>query len=844
MHKKLSSKTFKLKVKTINGFQEVDIDNKWIVPYSPILSKMFKAHINVEYCNSVKSIKYICKYVNKGSDQAVFGIQNDGQTIDEINGYREGRYISSNEAVWRILSFPIHERYPTVVHLSVHLENGQRVYFNQQNIQERVLSPPKTTLIAFFELCANDDFAKTLLYCEVPKYYTWNTTSKTFNRRKQGEAVSGVNGVKSSDALGRVYTVHPNNFECYFLRLLLHNVKGPTSFNDLKTVNGQICESFRETCQKLKLLEDDCHWDDTMKDAEVLETPSRIRSLFAILLTNCGLSNPRELWEKYQKCMAEDILNEAKRRNPSINIDYNDDMFNQALILIEDKTLSMVGKTLNELGITSPNRSLGNRMERELLRETSYNTDDLEHFVSENVQHLVADQKIAFDKIVNAVDNGLGGMYFLDAPGGTGKTFVINLLLAYIRKSSKIAIAMASSGIAATLLQGGRTAHSTLKLPLDLIHQENPICNISKGTGKAKVLEECKLIVWDECTMIHKNGLEALDRTLQDIKANKVLMGGVVVVLAGDFRQTLPVIPRGTMAEELKACLKSSFLWRKVQTLKLNTNMRVHLEKDVDAGRFASQLLMLGNGEIVKDPITDVIKLPDSFCNIMQSMEDLKNNVFPNVELNHKSHKWLCERAILAPRNDNVHQINHEIQCKIPGESFFFKSIDTVLDANEAVNYPVEFLNSLNPSGMPQHKLILKVGSPIMLLRNLDAPKLCNGTRLCVKSLKDNLIEATILTGCAKGEDVFIPRIPLIPSDTPFEFKRLQFPVRLAFAMSINKAQGQSLKVAGIDLSTHCFSHGQLYVAASRVGSAKNLFVLAPDGKTKNIVYYRALTDM
>ncbi|CAF3348432.1 unnamed protein product [Rotaria socialis] len=104
-----------------------------------------------------------------------------------------------------------------------------------------------------------------------------------------------------------------------------------------------------------------------------------------------------------------------------------------------------------------------------------------------------------------------------------------------------------------------------------------------------------------------------------------------------------------------------------------------------------------------------------------------------------------------------------------------------------------------------------------------------------------HVIEATILAGCAKGEDVFISRIPLAPTDMPFEFKRLQFPVRLAFAMSINMAQGQSLKVAGINLESPCFFHGQLYVACSRVGTGKNLCVFAPDAKTKNIMYPTAL---
>ena len=97
------------------------------------------------------------------------------------------------------------------------------------------------------------------------------------------------------------------------------------------------------------------------------------------------------------------------------------------------------------------------------------------------------------------------------------------------------------------------------------------------------------------------------------------------------------------------------------------------------------------------------------------------------------------------------------------------------------------------------------------------------------------------MTNYAKGEDVFIPRIPLIPTDSVFEFKRTQFPIHLAFGMTITKSQGQSMKVVGVNLETHCFSHGQLYVACSRVGDPKNLFILADDGCTKNVVYSKAL---
>lgn len=116
---------------------------------------------------------------------------------------------------------------------------------------------------------------------------------------------------------------------------------------------------------------------------------------------------------------------------------------------------------------------------------------------------------------------------------------------------------------------------------------------------------------------------------------------------------------------------------------------------------------------------------------------------------------------------------------------------------------------------MPPHILKLKVGAPFMIIRNINPPKLCNGTRVVIKNLTANLIEAVIINGIYKGEIVLIPRIPIIAIDSSIEFKRLQFPVRIAFAMTINKSQGQTLKFAGVSLESPCFSHGQLYVACS-----------------------------
>lgn len=622
--------------------------------------------------------------------------------------------------------------------------------------------------------------------------------------------------------------------------MLLHEVRGPKSFADLKTVNGRVCQTFREACHLRGLLEDDSHWDATLAEAAVSSSANQLRNLFAIMLLYCGLSNPQQLWENHKKEFSEDFFHQAKQKNPRMEITLSEPILNQALLALETKVIQLGGNGLQDFGMPAPERDSGMGLPQDILREMSYNIDDLAREVREKEAKLLEQQRAAYDTIVDSVKHSKGGLFFLDAPGGTGKTFLINLLLAKTRMHKCIALAVASSGIAATLLNGGRTAHSAFKLPLDLTRQDTPLCNISKSSAMAKVLQKAKLIVWDECTMSHKGALEAVDRTLRDLRDSTRIMGGATVVLSGDFRQTLPVVPKGTKADELKACIKASPLWSHVQKLHLSTNMRAKICGDQTAQQFSEELLRIGNGQLKLNTSLQLHELP---CGQMvQSTEELKKCVFPNINTNFKNPSWFCERAILAPRNDSVDKINLDLLRALPGTESSYHSVDTMIDSDMAVQYPVEFLNSLQPPGMPPHNLILKIGVPIMLLRNLDAPRLCNGTRLIIKSLKHHVIEATIITGNFKGEDVFIPRIPLIPSDLPFQFKRLQFPIRLSFAMSINKSQGQSLKVVGLNLQTPCFSHGQLYVGCSRVGSAKNLFICTPkQGFSENIVYPEVL---
>lgn len=226
------------------------------------------------------------------------------------------------------------------------------------------------------------------------------------------------------------------------------------------------------------MLEDDSHWDDTLADAVISSSPHQIRTLFSIIITTCSPASPLELWHKYRDDMTEDILHRMRCTTSNPDLEITPDMHNEALILIEDMCLMIGNKLLVQLGMTAPNRAMFDVVNQEIHREEQYDRNELRIFVQTNVPKLNREQQIAYETIMQVFDLD-GAFVFLDAPGGTGKTFVLSLILAAIRSKNKIALALASSGIAATLLDGGHTAHSALKLPLNMHITETPTCNIS-----------------------------------------------------------------------------------------------------------------------------------------------------------------------------------------------------------------------------------------------------------------------------------------------------------------------------------------------------------------------------
>ncbi|XP_071573939.1 uncharacterized protein [Temnothorax nylanderi] len=277
------------------------------------------------------------------------------------------------------------------------------------------------------------------------------------------------------------------------------------------------------------------------------------------------MSNPLELWNAYRTHLCDDILHRVRQKSKNSEVQFTEEIFNEGLILLEDIVFTHGEKCLKEFGLPEPQRNDSNIDNLLYLRETVHNIDDLQVYLQENEVKLNTEQKMVYDEIINSVEDNKGNIYFIDAPGGTGKTFVISLILAKVRSQKKLAIAVASSGIAATLLSGGKTAHSTFTLPLNVSLDQSSVCSVRKNGVTGKLLQQASLIVWDECTMSHKSHIDAVNRTLKDLRTSEKVMGGVTFVFTGDFRQTLPVVPKGTRADIIKVCMKKSEIWQHVK---------------------------------------------------------------------------------------------------------------------------------------------------------------------------------------------------------------------------------------------------------------------------------------
>ena len=691
------------------------VNNAWIVPYSPYLLLRYNCHINVEICASNKATKNLYKYIHKGGDKASMRLDEEGQPImrNEVREFQDLKSFGASEATWRIFEFPMSTRYPAIKRLPIHLEKEQPVFFHEDaSIVEALERSEITELTAFFKY--NSDHPETNMpYIKFPEQFIFD--DKMWKIRKRG-----------TNTLGRIYSIHPSKGEVFYLRMLLcdttlNHSAGKTSFEHLRSVNNVTYGSYKETCRALGMLKDDELWFSVMEDARQQNLPMQMRELFVILMTFSDVNDPKALFEAFWEPMAEDFEYQLR------TLQNNDPQLPKWMLLIdiqERLESSGNGKLFQRIGIVTAEMQLAVSNARrqynlygecrEIREELAYDKEQMAHDLNialngEGPQQkgkFTASQQRAFDTIKEAVlGRNNHKQIYIDARGGTGKTFLLNRLLYDIRllDHDAIAIAVAFTGIAAQLLQGGRTFNSRFKFPLK--PDSRATCNISKQSGLSKLIQKAKIIVWDEAPMSHKVLLEGLDRTLQDLMDCKQPFGGKVIVLAGDFRQLPTVIPKASRAQIVAASFKKSYLWQKFKVMRLNENTRIQNNgNDVTLRDFDQWLENLGDGKL--QPIEEedsFITLPEDLCvkidenQVEQSRNNAIDFTFGDIATQSALPEWMefvASRAILATTNQCVDEINNVCLDKLPGDEIIIPSADATVNPDDATHYPVEYINS------------------------------------------------------------------------------------------------------------------------------------------------------
>ena len=281
--------------------------------------------------------------------------------------------------------------------------------------------------------------------------------------------------------IGRINNVSPVQGERFYLRLLLNHVTGATSFDDLKIYQDIEYSTFKETCQAMGLLEDDSEWRYSLQEISLCGSSRQLRSAFAVILQYCRPTEPKKLLDEFSDDMSDDFIFQSMKDRNCTREEINDrNIFNKVLLSL-DQELSQMGGSLREFeDLPQPTELSQEEKEARVIQDEMYDISKQDNFVKTWKPLLNDGQLKIFEEVLSAVYSPIGSkcvkIHILNSPGGYGKTLVLKVITAKIRSEGGIVLCVASTGLAAQNLEGGRTAHSRFKIPIDIL--EDSTCSI------------------------------------------------------------------------------------------------------------------------------------------------------------------------------------------------------------------------------------------------------------------------------------------------------------------------------------------------------------------------------
>jgi hypothetical protein len=785
------------------------VSDDWVVPYCPFLLLKYGAHCNVEIASSIKSFKYVYKYVLKSPDKA-------SVIVNEIQAFLAGRLLSCSEAVWRFLGLPLHKEWPPVFRLQIHLPDAHTLLVDPTADPDDVAvsaASSTSTLLQWFELNRRDSEARSLLYAQVPEHYTWSASDKCWVKRQRGCGV------------GRILQVSSRNQELFALKRLLSIVKGATSWTCLLSVDGFCYDNFQAACAARGLMADDADIIAAFSEiASVSCSLAHMRREFANLLVHRSCQNATELFHVFagELCSGGVV---------------NPESCMEALWAIEDE-MSTHGRSLQEAdyGFRLTERA-ASQLPAPCFRKHVFSREECQSNMNDILPKF-SDEQLEAQAVVLAALQGIGSnVVAIIAGAGCGKSLFVGGLTWQLRSVGRIVINVAASALAATLLPGGVTAHSAFRIPIPAT--ESSFCGFK--SSERELMKRCSCIFYDEVSMVSPEIANTLDRSLRDIMRTPELpFGGKVVVFLGDFKQLLPVVPSKKYVSTIKDCE----WWPNCQVLTFTKNFRAVTNAD-----YCTFLDAVGNGRVMQ------IAVPSE--SLASDEQDLIQRVYGDI-----STVAQTRNLIMAFTLESCKRINKACMAAMTAASWDAAAYDDAKDNKDPDCYTTEYLSELTLHGVPPAVLPMTVGARYMITKNYDiSAGVCNGIFGQLLAASRNVaqvilhlhfasspmthFQVRLLSGPQKGRVALLPRcshhVSCENSGLPFTFTRVQFPLSPGYCVSVHKSQGQSLDIVGLIADTDSFAHGQVYTALSRTSGWAKIHVIMKEKFLFNLVHKHVL---